>query len=419
MRASEVFTPGKLPEITFIEDHLTARKKLLLDALDMGASVISLSGPSKSGKTVFIEKTLGKDNLLQVTGAGIDSPQKLWDRVFDLIGTPTTIKKSEQSGFQAGLSGKATGGIKFIAEAKGEVGTSGLWIDNKTTTEEYTPDYLQLLIRELANTDFVIFIDDFHYIPKETQIEISNQIKEAIRGGVKFICAAVPYHSDDVIRANPDLRGRMVKIDFDYWDKDELKKIAEKGFAALNTSLSPTSIEALASEAAGSPQLMQSLCLNTCFESNLRERPSQFTPIQGNLFMLENVCGRTALMADYSSTVDKMKDGPKTRGMDRKSYVLRDQTASDVYPIILKAIAANPPELTIRYPNLVSRIAALCSANPPSGSSITGACAHMSQIANDAENKVIIEWDSENDVLDIRDPYLLFYLRWAEHKLNG
>jgi hypothetical protein len=419
MRASEVFTPGKLPEVTFIEDHLTARKKLLLDALDMGASVISLSGPSKSGKTVFIEKTLGKDNLLQVTGAGIDSPKKLWDRLFDLIGTPTTIKKSEQSGFQAGLSGKAAGGIKFIAEAKGEVGTSGLWSDNKTTIEEYTPDYLQLLIRELANTDFVIFIDDFHYIPKETQIEISNQIKEAIRGGVKFICAAVPYHSDDVIRANPDLRGRMVKIDFDYWDKNELKKIAEKGFAALNTSLSPASIEALASEAAGSPQLMQSLCLNTCFESNLREKPSHFTPIQGNLFLLENVCGRTALMADYSSTVDKMKDGPKTRGMDRKSYVLRDQTASDVYPIILKAIAANPPELTIRYPNLVSRVAALCSANPPSGSSITGACAHMSQIANDAENKFIIEWDSENDVLDIRDPYLLFYLRWAEHKLNS
>lgn len=210
----------------------------------------------------------------------------------------------------------------------------------------------------------------------------------------------------------------MVKIDFDYWNKGELKKIAEKGFSALNTSLAPASIEALAGEAAGSPQLMQSLCLNTCYESNLREKPSQFTPIQGSSFVLADVCSRTALMADYSSTVDKMKDGPKTRGMDRKSYVLRDQTASDVYPIILKAIAANPPELTIRYPNLVSRIAALCSANPPSGSSITGACAHMSQIANDAENKYIIEWDSANDVLDIRDPYLLFYLRWAEHKLN-
>jgi hypothetical protein len=382
LRASEVFTPGKLPEITFIDDHLIARSKLLLDALDMGAAVISLSGPSKSGKTVFIEKT-------------------------------------EQSGFQGGISGKATAGVSLIAEAKGEVGASGLWSDNKTATEEYSVDYLQLMIRELGGTDFVVFIDDFHYIPKDAQVEISNQIKEAIRGGVKFICAAVPYHSDDVIRANPDLRGRMVKIDFDYWDQDELKKIAIKGFAALNTSLSAASVDALASEAAGSPQLMQALCLNACFESNIRERQDAINPIQGNLFLLESVCARTALMADYSSTVDKMKDGPKTRGMDRKSYVLRDQTASDVYPIILRAMAANPPELTLRYSNLVGRISTLCSANPPSGSSITGACAHMSQIANDAENKVIIEWDSENDVLDIRDPYLLFYLRWAEHKLNG
>jgi hypothetical protein len=419
LRASEVFTPGKLPEITFIDDHLIARSKLLLDALDMGAAVISLSGPSKSGKTVFIEKTLGKDHLLQVTGAGIDSPKKLWDRVFDLIGTPILVKKTEQSGFQGGISGKATAGVSLIAEAKGEVGASGLWSDNKTATEEYSVDYLQLMIRELGGTDFVVFIDDFHYIPKDAQVEISNQIKEAIRGGVKFICAAVPYHSDDVIRANPDLRGRMVKIDFDYWDQDELKKIAIKGFAALNTSLSAASVDALASEAAGSPQLMQALCLNACFESNIRERQDAINPIQGNLFLLESVCARTALMADYSSTVDKMKDGPKTRGMDRKSYVLRDQTASDVYPIILRAMAANPPELTLRYSNLVGRISTLCSANPPSGSSITGACAHMSQIANDAENKVIIEWDSENDVLDIRDPYLLFYLRWAEHKLNG
>lgn len=418
MRASEVFTPGKMPEITFIGDHLESRRRILLDSLDMGACVISLSGPSKSGKTVFVEKVLGRDNLIQVTGAGVDSARKLWDRVFDIIGTPTVVKKSEQSGSQIGVSGKAGGGIKFIATATGEVGASGVCSNGQGRTEEYAPDHLQLLIREVGGTDFVVFIDDFHYIPKEIQMEISNQIKEAIRGGVKFICASVPYHSDDVIRANSDLRGRMVKIDFDYWNKDELKKIAEKGFEALNTMLSAAAVEALASEAAGSPQLMQSLCLNTCFEVDLRERLANFRLIDDVRFVLKKVCSRTALMTDYSSTVDKMKDGPKTRGMDRKSYVLCDQTASDVYPIILKAIAANPPQLTIRYPQLLARIASLCSASPPSGSSITGACAHMSQIANDSENKAIIEWDSENDVLDVRDPYLLFYLRWAEHNLN-
>lgn len=38
----------------------------------------------------------------------------------------------------------------------------------------------------------------------------------------------------------------------------------------------------------------------------------------------------------------------------------------------------------------------------------------MSNIANGAANQLIIEWDSDNDVLDILDPYLLFYLRWVE-----
>jgi Zn-dependent protease with chaperone function len=39
-------------------------------------------------------------------------------------------------------------------------------------------------------------------------------------------------------------------------------------------------------------------------------------------------------------------------------------------------------------------------------------------IANSSTNAEIIEWDSENDVLDIRDPYLLFYLRWSEFEAD-
>ncbi len=70
MKATEVFTPGKLPDVTYVDDHLKERARILHDALKTGAAVISLSGPSKSGKTVFIEKNVGKDRLIQVTGAG-------------------------------------------------------------------------------------------------------------------------------------------------------------------------------------------------------------------------------------------------------------------------------------------------------------------------------------------------------------
>ena len=52
MKVTDVFTPNKLPEVTFIDDHLKDKSKYLTESLLGGAGVISLSGPSKSGKTV-------------------------------------------------------------------------------------------------------------------------------------------------------------------------------------------------------------------------------------------------------------------------------------------------------------------------------------------------------------------------------
>lgn len=414
MRATEVFTPGKLPQVTYIDDHLKERAKILTDALETGAAVISISGPSKSGKTVFIEKTIGKDRLIQVTGAGITESSKLWDRVFDIVGTPIARSATSTSGFDGTIGGKVGGEAGILASATGELSATGKWAKSNSEQTDLAVDYLQLLIRELGGTELVVFIDDFHYIPRDVQVEVSNQIKEAIRNDVIFVVASVPYHSDDAIRANPDLRGRTVKLDFDYWKSDELCKIAEKGFGTLQVLASPAYVQALASEAAGSPQLMQSLCLTTCFENDVRETQDPRKHIASDRDAIGKVCTRTAATSDYSSTVAKMKDGPKTRGQDRKSYLTRDGSVVDVYPLILRAIALDPPELTQRYPNLQRRVQSLCAKEQPSGSSVTGACSHIASIANESENRNIIEWDAENDVFDIRDPYLLFYLRWNE-----
>ncbi|MCO5125259.1 MAG: hypothetical protein M9915_16140 [Rhizobacter sp.] len=68
MKRAEVFTPNALPSVTFVEEHLKDKKKLLLQNLEQGGAVIAISGPSKSGKTVFVETTLGYDNLIQVSG---------------------------------------------------------------------------------------------------------------------------------------------------------------------------------------------------------------------------------------------------------------------------------------------------------------------------------------------------------------
>lgn len=413
MRATEVFTPKGEPSVTYVDDHLIDKGARLRQDLSAGSCVVSLSGPSKSGKTVFIEKTLGRDNLIKVNGAGVKSAAALWLKVLSVIGTPIKVIETTEKSNASSFGAKVEGGIPLVG--KGEVSSSGTRESTTATANETAIDYVALLVKDLGDTEYIVFVDDFHYIDGEVQQEIAKQIKEGIEGRVQFICASVPYRSDDVLLANADLRGRAYKVDFQYWIHTELAKIAQAGFAAMNLQVSPAIIDALASEAAGSPQLMQTLCLNLCFDVGCETRPKEPVTIKANKELIARVCRRTTANNDYSSTVAAMKDGPKIRGKDRKSYVLlNSQTVLDVYPLILRGIACDPPRLTLRANELTGRVQALCVGEQPGSGSIVNSCAHIVSIANEAEGRQVVEWDSERDLLDIRDPYLLFFLRWGQ-----
>lgn len=415
MKASEVFTPGRFPTHTFVDDHLQEKKRQLLDILEAGSMLISISGPSKSGKTVFIEECLGRTSLIQVTGAGVSRPSDLWMRVFDLVGSEIPESISRATSTQGSVSGQAAIESGFIvAKGKAEGSVSRGTAESETETASLASDCLQLLIRELGGTDLVVFIDDFHYIPREVQIEVARQIKEAIRNDVKFICASVPYHADDVIRGNPDLRGRVYSIDFEYWGSETLKKIAYKGFPELGVDYQASAVDNLVAEAAGSPQLMQYLCLNACFELEVREKTEGVVTLVQDPDLLGNICRRTVLSTDYGTVLELMKEGPKTRGSDRNVFITQFGWNGDVYRLLVKALSIDPPQLTFRYNSLNARILGICENGGPSGSSITSACSHSAKIVNDAANGRIVEWDGEHDVFDIRDPYFLFYLRWSD-----
>lgn len=410
MKSRDVFTPTGLPTVTLVRDHLEKAVRSLGIARETGGYLVSLIGPSKSGKTVFIEDQVGRERLIHVTGAGITDAATLWKRVFHIIGTPK--EKLEMDSISAKLIGEtaASAGIPVIASLGAKVGGEVGVV--KTTSETRHVDYLQLLISELKGTGLTLFVDDFHYIATEAQGEIAEEIKEAVRQGLTIVCAAVPYHSDDVIRSNRDLTGRIMRLDFDYWNKDQLLLIASLGFRALKIDCPIETAIALANEASGSPQLMQALCLNACVAMGVKETCENETPMPKGKEFIDLVCLNTVMTTDFSSVLAKMREGPKTRGMDRSSHQVKGGEIEDVYPIVIRAIRADPPQLTLRYEDLKNRIAKICTDGGPSGSSVTGACAHMARLANEQANNVLLEWDGPNDVLDIRDPYLLFFIRW-------
>lgn len=410
-KRAKVFTPNALPKVTYVDEHLKEKKKLLQENLEMGGAVVVISGPSKSGKTVFVESTVGEDNLVHVSGADINQADELWRRVFAKMEIPIPGTASHSDLVGGSASAGLEGAIPLLTKAKGSGSLKAE--STQSRTADVRPDFLTLLVRAFRGTDCVVFIDDFHYISRQAQVEVAAVIKEAVRQGLRFVLASVTYHSDDVVIANKDLTGRMLKLDFDYWDATELRKIAVLGFEALNVQVPEKLIQTFASESAGSPQLMQSLCLNFCFEADIAKTVRDRRVITTASEFIDKVCKRTAQMHDFSSVIRAMKEGPKVRGTGRNSYVLKDGSASDVYPILVRAISQSPPELTLSYSRLLERVIKVCQNEHPQGSSVTGSCEHMSKLANAAAAAPLMEWDSENDVLDIRDPYLLFALRWG------
>ena len=74
----------------------------------------------------------------------------------------------------------------------------------------------------------------------------------------------MPHRSDDAIRQNADLSGRLSLINIEAWKEEDLKEIALKGFKQLNMSITETVAEKLAVECLTSPQLMQYICLSIC-----------------------------------------------------------------------------------------------------------------------------------------------------------
>jgi hypothetical protein len=100
--------------------------------------------------------------------------------------------------------------------------------------------------------------------------------------------------------------------------------------------------------------------------------------------------------------------------MERKTYTFNDGTSGDVYRAVLRAAASDPPSLSFRYEDILNRIAAICEGDPPVGSSVTGTCLHIARLAQEKfPTERAIDWDEQKQVLDVPDPYLMFYLRWS------
>lgn len=415
--AAEVFTPTSFPTYTYVPRDDLHHERLLRQWITTSTQIASVSGPSKAGKTVLVQRVVGEGHLITVSGASVRAADQLWDRVLDWSGEPhaTTASrgdthnesKSTDRGFSLGIAGAGAS-----TKALSVTGTGATDTVQATANRRGLPQVVQ----ELGGSQLTLLLDDFHYIPQAIQSDVAQQLKDAASRGVRICVASVPHRADNVVRALPELRGRVLAVDLDYWARKDLLEIPRLGCARLGLSVDDASLFAFATEAAGSPQLMQSICLWMCNHLDIRTAPAQ-------AFTLDDAARReilflTSCSVDFRSLVRALLAGPRARPDQRRQYAHRDGKQGDVYITVMRAIAMDPPRLALPYAELGKRVELLCGGNEhPDGASLVRTCGALGQIAASgafaAPAGPSLEWDEPEQVLAIPDPYLLFYLRWS------
>ena len=255
-----------------------------------------------------------------------------------------------------------------------------------------------------------VVIDDFHYISPEVQVAIVRGLKELVFEGVPVIVASVPHRAYDAVRVEREMTGRVEQLPIEFWSKEELYGIADKGLEALNVASDEKIVDRLINEAFSSPHLMQEFCLQLCKENGIRETSAGAGRVdRAGLDTVFRGCASAASKTAF----DLLAQGPRQR-TDRMVRVLVDGTETDIYGAVLAAIAATGPLTSLDYTELRSSIRQVMASEPPQHHEVTRVLEKMSEIAREKlDGEPVVDYDDERNALFISDPFFAFYLRWG------
>lgn len=382
-RFSEVFKPGTYPEMTYVSRESKGTKytyeERLQQSLAIDGYLTYIVGPSKIGKTVLCEKVIGVANMVCMSGNDFSKEKDFWSGIGKKVGISTEAAVSEESAAFSETEQKS------ITVTK-----------NYFVTKDKVIDYFK-------KNDKVLVLDDFHYAPPEIQYDIACQLKEVIRMGFKAVVVSLPYRSDDAIRLNPDLTGRILVIEIEPWKTEELEEIAKKGFGKLQIQVGQSLIARMAKESIHSPQLMQSICLN------IGLLPDSSDTITDEV--IEESCRFTCMNLPYGDVVRVLKAGPSTRGQQRLQYTLSDGSKRDIYGLILKVLSDNPPLVELSIEELMERIKNSAPENMITTKKVRDSLKNWQKLLETLGSLYqVLEW--KDDTIHVLDNMFLFYIRW-------
>lgn len=241
-------------------------------------------GSSKQGKTSLRKHCLKDDDYIVVHCSNKWSLGDLHAAILKRAGYELTQSTTRTT----------TGKNKILASFKGMLFGVGVeagaekeqsQADTITTKSlELDPEDVNDIITALTNFKRYIVLEDFHYLPIETQKDFAVALKAFHeQSPLCFIIVGVWLEESRLTVYNGDLTGRVVGINADKWSKAELEQVIAAGEALLNVSFTVPFKENLLAGCLDSVYIVQESCYQACVKKGVNITQDQTVVIGEDL----------------------------------------------------------------------------------------------------------------------------------------
>jgi hypothetical protein len=414
LRYQDIFVPGGFPRHTYNPRLELQLEEKLAEARDNLCKLVTVTGQTKSGKTVLARKLFPPEEAVWIDGGTVSKEDEFWQGIIEQLALFQSVEIESSKEVASKLSGRGKAEANFlVAKGSGEIGAEIGTTRKSSTTTGRTASSRVIALRGLRASNAPLVVDDFHYIPRDMQGSIVRALKPLIFDGLPVVIIAIPHRRYDALKVEKEMTGRISPVGIPTWSAAELCFIPETGFELLGRSIHPDVSKRLASEAIGSPHLMQEFCRAISKLSKV-DRPARSRGLSVTNAQLESV------FRDVAETIgrpifEKLARGPRQR-TDRVRRQLKDGRTVDIYELVLHALAHIRPGLvSIEYEGLRAAIRDVSSSQIPQLQEVARVLKHMATIAaTDQSSTPVIDFEEQEKKLHITDPFFAFYLRWGE-----
>lgn len=404
----EVFGVSRELPLNYVDRDEVDQK--FIDSLSRKQHIV-IYGSSKQGKTSLRKHCLNEDDYVVVSCQNKWTLSDLSSAILKECGFSIKQSVDKTVSGKHKVIAEAGGGIKVPLVGKGEA-KAGYEGEKATETTVHTkqleldPEDTNDVIRALGEIEFAKFIvlEDFHYLPDETQKDFSFSLKAFHeKSPFSFIIVGVWREENRLIGFNGDLTDRVLSVDVDTWQPDNLDDVIEAGATLLNVQFDEKFSEQLLERCFDSVHIVQEACRKACLESGIHQTCEETKVVGHGL----------DVSAIVSAVVDEQAG--RYRGFLQRFADGFQETDLEMPKWIIYAILCCDVELLEKGVRLRT-VSKLIKKSHPKGDDLNNG--NITQALNSSislQNKkgvrpLVIDYDSANTSLHVVDKGFLIWL---------